>query len=79
MFLTRCRLDVAIVRKESGEEAVHGEHTSLVSVTICNTLVHIQKRFALSPRLFSKATEMFRGIFKSVSPVNNVEILSLCL
>ncbi|MPC63600.1 hypothetical protein E2C01_057699 [Portunus trituberculatus] len=39
----------------------------------------IQKRFALSPRLFSKATEMISRVFKSVSPGNNVEILSLCL
>ena len=41
--------------------------------------VHIQKRFALSPRLFSKATEMISGVFKSVSPVKNVEIVSLYL
>ncbi|MPC70649.1 hypothetical protein E2C01_064904 [Portunus trituberculatus] len=39
----------------------------------------IQKRFALSPRLFSKATEMISGVFKSASPTNNVEILPLCL
>ena len=39
----------------------------------------IQKRFALSPRLFSKATEMISVISKSVSPVNNIETLSLYL
>lgn len=33
----------------------------------------------LSPRLFCKATEATSGVFKSVSAVNNVEILSLCL
>ncbi|MPC96115.1 hypothetical protein E2C01_091355 [Portunus trituberculatus] len=37
------------------------------------------KRFALSPRLFSKAIEMTSGILKSVSPVDSVEILSLCV
>ena len=26
--------------------------------------VHIQKRFALSPRLFSKVSEMINGVFK---------------
>ena len=39
----------------------------------------IQKRLALTPRLFSKATEMVSGVFTSVSPFRNVEILSLCL
>ena len=41
----------------------------------------IQKRFALSltPLLFSKAVEMISGVFKSVSSVINVEILSVCL
>ncbi|MPC79750.1 hypothetical protein E2C01_074294 [Portunus trituberculatus] len=29
--------------------------------------------------LFPKAIEMMSRVFKSVSPVNNVEILSLCL
>ena len=28
---------------------------------------------------FPKATKMISGVFKSVSPVNNVEILSICL
>ncbi|MPC94721.1 hypothetical protein E2C01_089902 [Portunus trituberculatus] len=39
----------------------------------------IQKRCALSSRQFSKATGMISEIFKNVSPVNNVKILSLCL
>ena len=37
--------------------------------------VHIHKCFALSPQLFSKATEMISMVFKSASSVNNVEIL----
>ena len=37
-----------------------------------------QKRFALSS-LFSKATDVIVRVFKSVSLVNNVEILSICL
>ena len=37
----------------------------------------IQKRFDLSPRLFFKGTEMINVVFKSVLPINNVEILSL--
>ncbi|MPC28096.1 hypothetical protein E2C01_021291 [Portunus trituberculatus] len=37
------------------------------------------KCFALSPRQFSKATEMIGGVFKSISPVNNEDILSFCL
>ena len=37
----------------------------------------IQKRFALLPWLFSKATEIISVAFKSVSPVNDVEILLL--
>ena len=44
-----------------------------------NTLVRIQKHFALSPWLFFKATEMIGRLFKSVFPVNDVEILSFCL
>ncbi|MPC38556.1 hypothetical protein E2C01_032065 [Portunus trituberculatus] len=32
----------------------------------------------LLPRLFSKATEMTSWVFKSVSPVNNVEMLLIC-
>ena len=43
----------------------------------CN--LETQKHFSLSPRLFSKATEMISGDFNSVSSVNNLEILSLCL
>ncbi|MPC74975.1 hypothetical protein E2C01_069359 [Portunus trituberculatus] len=39
-------------------------------------LVRIQKRFALSPRRFPKATETISRILKSVSPVT-VRILSL--
>ena len=31
--------------------------------------VRIQKRFALSPRLFSKDTGMISGVFKYASPV----------
>ena len=38
--------------------------------------IRIQKPFALSTRLFSKATEMITGVSKSVSPVDNVETLS---
>ncbi|MPC98085.1 hypothetical protein E2C01_093436 [Portunus trituberculatus] len=41
--------------------------------------VRIQKRFAFSPRVFSKATNVISGVFNSVSPVSNVEILSICL
>ncbi|MPD01224.1 hypothetical protein E2C01_096742 [Portunus trituberculatus] len=41
--------------------------------------IRIQKRFALSPRLFCKATEMISGVFKSVSPVGKLDILSICL
>ncbi|MPC07471.1 hypothetical protein E2C01_000033 [Portunus trituberculatus] len=41
--------------------------------------VRIQKRFALSPRPFSKAIEMTIEVFKSVSPVDMIENLSLCL
>ncbi|MPC35786.1 hypothetical protein E2C01_029221 [Portunus trituberculatus] len=52
-------------------------HQSLISHH--NTKIHTQKHFILSPCLFSKATEMTSEVFKSVSPVNNVEILSLCL
>ena len=39
--------------------------------------VHIQKRFAISPPLFSKAAEMISEVSKSAYPVNNVEVLSL--
>ena len=53
--------------------ALYGEYRYLCSQ------VRIQKRYALSPRLFSKATEMISGVFKSASPVKDVEILSLCL
>ena len=37
----------------------------------------IQKRIALSPPTFSKATEMISGVFMSVSPspVHNVKIV----
>ena len=38
-------------------------------------MVGIQKRLALSPRLFFKATEMNSGVFKNVSSVDNVENL----
>ena len=36
--------------------------------------VVIQKHFALSPLPFSKVAEMISVAFKSVSPVDNVEI-----
>ena len=39
----------------------------------------IQKCFALSLRLFSKATEVIREVYKSIPPVHNVETLSFCL
>ncbi|MPD02526.1 hypothetical protein E2C01_098115 [Portunus trituberculatus] len=38
------------------------------------TLIRIQKRFTLSPQLFSQATEMISGVFKSVSPFHFVSI-----
>ena len=41
--------------------------------------VRMQKHFALLPRLFPKATEVISGVFMSVSPVNDVEMLLLCL
>ena len=40
--------------------------------------IRIQTRYALSPRLFSEATEIISIVFKSVPPVD-VEILSHCL
>ncbi|MPD02758.1 hypothetical protein E2C01_098360 [Portunus trituberculatus] len=39
------------------------------------TKAHIQKRFAPSPRLFLKATEMFRSVAKSASSLDNLEPL----
>ena len=42
------------------------------------TEVRIQKLSALSPQLFFKATETITAVFKRVSTVNNVEILSFC-
>ncbi|MPC18919.1 hypothetical protein E2C01_011818 [Portunus trituberculatus] len=42
-------------------------------------LANIEKRFALSLQLFSKATEMISGVFKSVSPVNNSQPSLPCL
>ena len=42
-------------------------------VSSCNT--HIQTCFALSPRLFSKTTDMIGRVFKSISIVINVEII----
>ena len=42
--------------------------------------VGILERFSfLTTRLFSKATDMIYGFSKSVSPVYNEDILSLCL
>ena len=41
--------------------------------------VRIQKRFALSPHLFFKATEMSIAGIQSASSVSSVEILTLCL
>ena len=41
-------------------------------------IVGIKKRFALSPRLFSKGIEMISEVSRSAFPVHNVEI-SLCL
>ena len=41
--------------------------------------IYIHERFALSPRLFSKAIEMINGVSSVFIPVNNVEILSICL
>ena len=41
--------------------------------------IGIQGSFVLSPRLFSKPTDMISKIFKAVSHVVNKEILSLCL
>ena len=40
--------------------------------------LRIQKRFALSPQLFSKTALMVSGDLKSVFPVNNVKIMSPC-
>ena len=45
-------------------------------------VVRIQKRFALSPRLFAKAIEVISGVSKSIFsifPITNVEIISLYL
>ena len=42
-------------------------------------VLSIQKRFALSPRLFSLAMEMISGVFMSVFLVDKEEILSICL
>ena len=44
-----------------------------------STKMHIQKDFALSPGLFSKTIEMISKIFKSVSTIDHVKIMSLCL
>ena len=38
----------------------------------------ILKRFALSPRLFPKATEIISKVLKTVSPFSRVEILLIC-
>ena len=53
------------------------KHSTLpifIQQTRSNFHVRIQKRFALPPRLFSKATGMINELFLSVSPVDNVEI-----
>ena len=46
---------------------------------VYSRVLGIQKCFALSPHLISKAAEMISEVFKNVSTVNKVEILSLCL
>ena len=40
-----------------------------------NVKARIQKRIALSPRLFSKATEMISGVLKSVSAFRPLKTL----
>ena len=47
--------------------------------TLQDTFICIQKPFAFSPQLFSKTKETINAVFKSVSPVNNAEILSFFL
>lgn len=44
----------------------------------CQSWSRISKRFVLSSRLFSKATEFIYLPFKSLSPVSNVEIMLIC-
>ena len=51
----------------------------LISLISWDFLFRIQKRFALSPRLFFKTTEMISGVFKSVSQIKNIKILSIYL
>ena len=40
--------------------------------------VHILKRFALSPRLFSKATEIKRRVSEGVSPISYIDTWFIC-
>ena len=53
----------SIVERDGGTNQGEEEKTPYVL---------IKKRYAFSPRLFSKAIEMLSAVFKSVSPVNNV-------
>ena len=55
-----------------------GENVSILDRP-ANSIIRIQKRLALSPRLFPKTTEMASGVFKGVSVVSKVEILSFYL
>ncbi|MPC98602.1 hypothetical protein E2C01_093976 [Portunus trituberculatus] len=49
----------------------------LLALLVTRRQVCIQKCSSLSPRLFSKATEMTSWLFNSVSPVRNAKILPL--
>ena len=70
-------ISVALEKSGGEREQSVSEYGSLTGKSFNKVGIH--KHFAPSPRVFSKATGMMSVACKSVSPVNNVEILSLCL
>ncbi|MPC24381.1 hypothetical protein E2C01_017462 [Portunus trituberculatus] len=67
-------LPLSAVGRSRGRDS--GIQSNINTVSCASLNVRIYKHIALSPRLFSRATEMISGVFKRVSPVNNAEILS---
>ena len=74
-FLSRPLGDA--VAKQNQVERRQGDHQGKGQGW--DALGRIQRRFVLSSRPFSKATEMIGDVVKSVSPANNVKLLSLYL
>ena len=61
------------------QRRVMTKYTKAQFINIRENMIRIQNHYALSPRIFPNAAETTSRVFKGVSPVNNVEILSLCL